>query len=67
MTAFEKAALFQAISVTALLFVVYGCGAVLLVAGVILLPWLAAKIACGLVLVALLARLAATYYVMRQF
>ena len=32
MTDFEKATLFQAISVTALLFVVYGGGATLLVA-----------------------------------
>lgn len=65
MTDFEKAALFQAISVTALLFVVYGCGAVLLVAGVILLHWLPAKIACGALLVWMSARMAAAYYAAR--
>lgn len=65
MTDFEKATLFQAISVTALLFVVYGAGAALLVAGVILLPWLAAKIACVALLVWMSARMAAAYYAAR--
>jgi hypothetical protein len=54
MTDFEKATLFRAISVTALL-----------VAGVILLPWLAAKIACGALIVWMSARVAAAYYAAR--
>lgn len=61
MTDFEKAKLFQAISVTVLLFVVYGGGVALLVAGVILLPWLPAKIACVALLVWMAARMAAAY------
>nr|DAX21644.1 MAG TPA: hypothetical protein [Caudoviricetes sp.] len=66
MTYLEKATLFQAISAAAVLIVVYGGGAAILIAGVLLLPWLLAEIACGLVLVALVARLTAAYYVMRQ-
>lgn len=65
MTDLEKATLFQAISVTALFFVVYGGGVALLVAGVILLPWLAAKIACVALLVWMSARMAAAYYAAR--
>ena len=62
----EKALLFHAIAATALLIVVYGGGAALLIIGILYLPWLLAKIACGLVLVALVARLAAAHYAMRQ-
>ena len=65
MTNLEKALLFHAIAATALLIVVYGGGTALLIMGILYLPWLLAKIACGLVLVALVARLAATHYVMR--
>ena len=62
----EKAMIFQGIAVAALLVLVYGGGTALLIIGILLLPWLLAKIACVLALVALVARLAATYYVMRQ-
>ena len=62
----EKILMFQAIAATALLIVVYGSGAALLIAGIPLLPWLLAKIACGLVLVALVARLIAAYCATRQ-
>lgn len=61
----EKALIFQAITAIAPLIVVYGGGAVLLILGILSLPWLLAKIACGLVLVALVARLIATYYAIR--
>lgn len=64
---FEKAMIFHAIAATVLLIVVYGGVAAILIAGILLLPWLLAKIACGLVLVALVARLIAAYYMMRQF
>ena len=63
----EKAMIFQDIAVAALLVVVYGGGVALLIIGILSLPWLLAKIACGLVLVALVARLGAARYVMRQF
>ena len=62
----EKALIFQSIAAAALLVVVYGGGVALLIIGILLLPWLLAKIACGLVLVALVARLAAAHYVIRQ-
>ena len=65
MTDLEKATVFQAISATATLIGVYGGGAALLVAGVILLPWLAAKIACGAFLVGMVTRMVAAYYVTR--
>lgn len=61
----EKGLIFQAIAAIALLIVVYGGGAALLILGILSLPWLLAKIACGLVLVALVARLIATYYAIR--
>lgn len=67
MISIEKAMIFHAIAAIALLIVMYGGVAAILIAGILLLPWLLAKIACGLVLVALVARLIATYYVMRQF
>jgi hypothetical protein len=67
MISIEKAMIFHAIAATALLIVVYGGVAAILIAGILLLPWLLAKIACGLVLVALVARLIAVYYMMRQF
>lgn len=66
MTNIENALIFQGIAAAALLVVVYGGGTALLIIGIMLLPWLLAKIACGLVLVALVARLSAVYYVMRQ-
>ena len=66
MISIEKAMIAHAIAATALLIVVYGGVAAILIAGILLLPWLLAKIACGLVLVALAARLIAAYYVMRQ-
>lgn len=66
MTDLDKAALFQAISVAATLIVVYAGGGALLIAGILLLPWLLAKIACGLALIALVARFTAAYYVTRQ-
>lgn len=62
----EKAMIFQGIAAAALLVVVYGGGTALLIIGILLLPWLLAKIACVLVLVALVARLGAAYYVIRQ-
>lgn len=62
----EKALIFQGIAAAALLAVVYGGGTALLAIGILLLPWMLAKIACGLVLVALVARLVSAYYVMRQ-
>lgn len=62
----EKAMIFQGIAVAALLVVVYGGGTALLIIGILLLPWLLAKIACVLVLVALVARVSAIYYAMRQ-
>ena len=62
----EKAMIFQGIAAAALLVVVYGGGTALLIIGIMLLPWLLAKIACVLVLVALVARLSAAYYVTRQ-
>lgn len=65
MTDLEKATLFHAISVTALLIVVYGGGMALLIAGIILLPWLLAKIACGLLLVCMATRVAAVSYATR--
>lgn len=61
----EKGLIFQAIAAIALLIVVYGGGAALLILGILSLPWLLAKIACGLVLVALVARLIATHYAIR--
>lgn len=61
----EKGLIFQAIAAIALLIVVYGGGAALLILGILSLPWLLAKIACGLVLVALVARLIAAYYAIR--
>lgn len=61
----ERGLIFQAIAAIALLIVVYGGGAALLILGILSLPWLLAKIACGLVLVALVARLIATYYAIR--
>lgn len=63
----EKALIFHGIAAAALPVVVYGGGTALLITGILLLPWLLAKIACGLVLVALVARLVAAYYVTRQF
>ena len=66
MTDLDKAELFQAISAVAMLIVVYAGGVALLIAGILLLPWLLAKIACGLVLVALVSRFTAAYYVTRQ-
>ena len=66
MTNLEKVLLLQDISTITLLIAVYGGGAALLIAGIPLLPWLLAKIACGLVLVALVARLIAAYCATRQ-
>ena len=66
MTDIEKALLFQAIANTALLIAVHGSVAALLIAGILLLPWLLAKIACGLVLAALVVQLIAAYYATRQ-
>lgn len=63
----EKALIFQGIAAAALLVVVYGGGTALLITGILLLPWLLAKIACGLALVALVARLVAACYATRQF
>lgn len=63
----EKALIFQSIAIAALLVLVYSGGTALLIIGILYLPWLLAKIACGLVLVALVARLCAAHYVMRQF
>jgi hypothetical protein len=62
----EKALLFQAAAVAVLLIVAYGSGLCLLIAGVLLLPWPLAKIACGLALAVLAARLTAAYYVLCQ-
>ena len=67
MISIEKAMIFHAIAAIALLIVTYGGVAAIMIAGILLLPWLLAKIACGLVLVALVARLIAAYYMMRQF
>ena len=66
MTDIEKALLSQAIANIALLIAVHGSIAALLITGILLLPWLLAKIACGLVLVALVVRLIAAYYATRQ-
>ena len=65
MTNFEKVLILQGISVIALLITVYGGGAALLIAGILFLPWLLAKIVCGLALVSLVTRVIAAYYVMR--
>jgi hypothetical protein len=61
-----KTLLFHAVATIALFIVVYSGGAALLIAGVLLLPWLLAKIACGLVLVTLVTRVIAAYYAARQ-
>ena len=65
MTNLEKVLLLQDISTITLLIAVYGGGAALLIVGILLLPWLLAKITCGLVLVSLVTRLIAAYYVTR--
>lgn len=58
----EKALVSQPISTIALLIALYGGGLALLILGIVKLPWLIAKIACGLLLVWSVGRAIAAYY-----
>lgn len=62
MTNTEKALLFRAISVTALFVAVYGGGLALLIWGIVKLPWLIGKIACGLLIIWGIGRTITAYY-----
>lgn len=65
MTDIEKALTAQLIATIATAIVVYGGGACILIAGILLLPWLLAKIACGIILVVLVAQVISAYYMVR--
>jgi hypothetical protein len=65
MTNSEKALLFRAVSLTALLVALYGGGLALLILGIVRLPWLIGKIACALLLVWGVGRAVAAYYTTR--
>lgn len=65
MTDIEKALTAKLIATIATAIVVYGGGLFLLITGILLLPWLLAKIACGLILVALVTRVISAYYMVR--